>query len=339
MEPRPWWRLNETALMDKRISDLDLQISGTALGPMIQKLYQELQEKDLIFRPPCFLADEWFCPVGVPAIGIPFYLAHPRLRRLEKKIILEAEGSIKSDFMKLIRHEAGHAYSYAYNIHKKAKWRRLFGLSSKEYKDTYNPKPYSRAYVFHLENWYAQSHPDEDFAETFAIWLTPGKNWRRKYRSWKGALEKLEYVDQVMKSISGKPPVNNPRFHPNEYSGLKLKLKTYYQRKKKLYEEDFPDFYDNDLTALFTKSAEERSDVTASHYLRKHKEKIVHAVARWTREKRFTADQLLKNLIPRCRELNLYIRKGDNEIDFQVTAYIATLISNHLFTGKFKRTK
>ena len=25
----------------------------------------------------------------------------------------------------------------------------------------------------HLDPWYAQSHPDEDFAETFAVWLTP----------------------------------------------------------------------------------------------------------------------------------------------------------------------
>ncbi|HTL46830.1 MAG TPA: putative zinc-binding metallopeptidase [Verrucomicrobiae bacterium] len=334
-----WNNLRENALLEKKITELDLTISRTAIATLIQKLYRELQDKGLSFLPPCFLADEWFCPVGVPAIGIPFYLAHPRLRRLEKKMMLEAEGDSKTEFLKLIRHEAGHAYSYAYNLYKKSRWRELFGPASKEYPDTYRPRPHSRSYVIHLENWYAQSHPDEDFAETFAVWLTPNLNWKQRYRGWKGALEKLEYVDHLMKSIAGKTPVNKPRFHPRDYSGLNLKLKTFYKRKKKLFAEDYPDFYDKDLRTLFTDSPEHRGEKKAAAYLRENRGRIADVVSFWTKEKKYTVDNLLQSLIPRCQELNLYVKKGDTVSDSHIASYVTTLVTNHLFTGKFKRSK
>lgn len=338
MENRNWYRLSEKKLLELRIRDLGLHINGTGLAPLIQQLYTELQAKELEFRPPCFLADEWFCPVGVPAIGIPFFLAHARLRRLEKSIILECEGDTKKTFMQLIRHEAGHAYSYAFELYKKKKWQRLFGLASQEYPDTYRPRPYSRAFVSHLDNWYAQSHPDEDFAETFAVWLTPASGWRTKYRSWK-ALEKLEYVDSLMNSIKGKKPKRMPAFNPDDYSGLNIKLKTYYRDKKKLYEQDFPDFYDKDLLKMFVVKDSENSSVRADRYLQKNKSVIMTCVSRWTREKKYTVNQLMQDLIERCRELNLYVKEDDKHIDHHVVSYITTLVNCYLFTGKFKRTK
>jgi len=340
MEKKPWRSLKDSQLLEKRITEFGLEIEHTALEPLIRRLYGELNAKGLVFHPACFLADEWFVPVGIPAIGIPFYLSDPRLRRMERTTMLEVEGGTVSEFMKLIRHETAHAYSYAYGLYKKTRWRKLFGLSSQEYDtETYDPKPYSRSYVVHLENWYAQSHPDEDFAETFAVWLKPGFDWRKRYRNWKGALEKLSYVDSLMKSLEGRAPANTPPLKAKEVSGLAIKLSTYYKRKKKIYEEDYPDFYDRDLTRLFTSKPEERGDEKASRYLRRNYDSILKAVCFWTNEKRYTADQLMRNLIPRCNELNLYVRKGDNDTGFQVASYITTLISNHLFTGKFKRSK
>lgn len=338
MQIAPWHRLRDHALLEKKITDLGLSISHTALGPLIQRLYQELQDKGLNFRPPCFLADEWFCPVGVPAIGIPFYLAHPRLRRLERTMMLEAEGDSKTEFMKLMRHEAGHAYSYAFQLFRKKRWRELFGSASEEYPETYRPRPYSRSYVIHLENWYAQSHPDEDFAETFAVWLTPNLNWRRRFRGWK-ALEKLEYVDELMKGIQGKSALVTPHFDPKEFDGLNLKLKTFYRRKRKQFEDEQPDFYDRDLRTLFTEAAEERSEMSAARYLKARHNAIRDAVARWTPEKKYAVDQLMGRLIERCRTLNLFVRKGDTLTDFHAAAYVTTLVDNHLFTGKFKRSK
>lgn len=338
MDPLPWPRLKEEELLEKKISDLHLQIAGTAVAPLIQKLYEELQSKNLIYRPPCFLADEWFCPVGIPVIGIPFYLAHSRLRSLEQKMMLEVEGGAKSEFMRLIRHETGHAYSFAFKLYKKQPWRKYFGRASEEYPETYRPRPYSRSYVLHLENWYAQSHPDEDFAETFAVWLTPGLNWRQKYRGWK-ALEKLEYIDHVMKGLAGKKAPHQPSFKPAEWSGLNQKLKTYYQKKKKEYAESYPDLYDNDLKIIFTDQPEEKGPQKAFLYLREKHDILLNSVAYWTKEKKYTIDQLMSSLMDRTKELNLYTRHQAADLDMQITAYIASLVTNHLFTGKFKRSK
>lgn len=336
--PKPWYRLREDELMKQRIRDLPLSIAGSFATPMIQKLYLELAQRGLVYRPPCFWADEWFCPVGVPAIGIPFFLAHPRLRRLEQKMILEVEGGTRPAFMKLIRHETGHAYAYAYNLHKKQEWRRLFGYSSEPYEDTYHAKPYSRSYVIHLDNWYAQSHPDEDFAETFAVWLTPGMNWRKRYRGWK-AIEKLEYVDRVMKKIAGRSPQKRTRFNPSEYDGLGMKLSAYYQQKRRDYEDSYPDFYDADLKVLFTEKPEEKGDVKAAAYLKARHQRLVGVVSFWTKEKKYTIDQLMRDLTRRCRELNLSMRKGHKDTELEIASYITSLITTYLFTGKFKRTK
>ncbi len=324
--------------MEETISRLGLEIQGTALEPLIARLYADLASKGLAFEPPCFLADEWFCPVSVPAIGIPFYLAHSRLRRLEKKMILEVEGGSTTEFMKLMRHETGHAYSYAYGLYRKPAWRRLFGSAATEYPDTYHPRPYSRSYVIHLENWYAQSHPDEDFAETFAVWLTPGLSWHARYRGWK-ALEKLEFVDHLMKSLHGKPPSCLPPNDLRQFAGISIKLKTYFRRKMKLYEDTYPNFYDRDLKTLFTDRTEERSSVKAADYLRKSGDRLVRVVSFWTKEKRYTIDQLMQRLVRRAGELGLYVREGLQNTDVEASAFISTLVSTYLFTGKFKRSK
>ncbi len=252
MEAADWTSLSDAELLERRISKLGLQLEGAAIEPLIRQLYDELSAKGLVFHPPCHIGDEWFVPVGIPAIFVPFFLVHDRLRALEKTMMLEVEGGTKEWFMKLIRHEAAHAYSYAYYLPRKKKWQQLFGRTSREQTpDVYHPQPFSRSYVVHLDDWYAQSHPDEDFAETFAVWLTPEIDWRARYAGWK-ALEKLEYVDQLMRSLAGKPPLHMPEYRAADYDCLNLKLKTYYARKRKLYEDTYPDFYDADLRQLFS---------------------------------------------------------------------------------------
>src|SRR4029077_8212899 len=178
MEVADWTSLSDQELLERRISTLGLRLEGTALEPLIQQLYAELTAHGLAFHPPCHIGDEWFVPVGVPAIFVPFFLAHDRLRALERSMMLEVEGETPEWFMKLMRHEAGHAYMYAYRLTRKKKWQLLFGeTSNEETPSFYRPRPFSRSYVMHLDDWYAQAHPDEDFAETFAIWLTPDFDW------------------------------------------------------------------------------------------------------------------------------------------------------------------
>jgi hypothetical protein len=237
-----------------------------------------------------------------------------------------------------MRHEAGHAYSFAYRLQHKKKWQQHFGLASTEASDTYRPRPYSRSYVIHLDDWYAQSHPDEDWAETFAVWLTPDLDWRKRYTEWK-ALQKLEYTDQLMRSLAGKPPVHNPPYRVTEYHFLNLKLKTYYARKRKAYADSFPDFYDNDLRKLFAVPPGTEGALKASAWLRRRRRQIINAVSRWSNEHKFRIDQLLKRIIDRCDELGLCVQAPDTNLDLQVATYITALTMNYLFTGRFKRTK
>lgn len=339
MEAAEWVNLSDEELLEKRISQLGLRLEGTELQPLVAQLHAELSGKGLAFHPPCHVGDEWFVPVGVPAIFIPFFLFHDRLRKLERKLILEVEGETPEWFMRLIRHEAAHAYFYAYQLQRKKKWREIFGqTSSEETPQFYRPRPYSRSFVVHLDDWYAQSHPDEDFAETFAVWLTPGFDWRERYKGWK-ALQKLEYLDELMRSLAGKPPVHQPAYRVAEYDCLNIKLKTHYARKRKLYEDSYPDFYDKDLRQLFAAGPEVPGRWKASAFLRAHRRHLMDSVCQWTNEKKYRVNKLLARLIERCDQLDLHARTGDPQQNLQVSSYVTTLVMNYLFTGKFKRTK
>ena len=132
MEVLDWVSLGDEELLERRISTLGLKLEGTALEPLIKQLYDELSAKGLVFHPPCYVGDEWFVPIGIPAIFIPFFLVHNRLRGLERSMMLEVEGETPDWFMKLMRHEAAHAYSYAYELQRKKKWQQTFGKTTDE---------------------------------------------------------------------------------------------------------------------------------------------------------------------------------------------------------------
>ncbi len=204
--PRPknseyvWVSWSRQKLLDTRICDLDLRIEDSELEARIRQLRKELRNQGFVFRPHFWLSEEWYSPDGVPGVGIPFFLAHPRLKSLENERMLEVEGGTRDWCMKLLRHETGHAVVNAYQLHRRRSWQQHFGKSSVKYPDSYLPRPYSKRFVIHLDNWYAQSHPDEDWAETFAVWLTPRFDWRARYRGWP-ALKKLEYIDTLMNEI------------------------------------------------------------------------------------------------------------------------------------------
>ena len=179
-----WEKLSDEQLLKQRLSSLRVKVEGTWLEDCLSTLNEELQAKGIRLRPHAWISSEWFSPADVPGIAIPFYLAHPRLMKLEKKMMLDVEGGTWSECMAILRHEAGHAVQHAWQPQRRRRWQQLFGLSSKRYPRHYRPNPASRRFVQHLRLWYAQSHPDEDFAETFAVWLRPRSNWRTRYAGW-----------------------------------------------------------------------------------------------------------------------------------------------------------
>jgi hypothetical protein len=335
--PEPdWANYSDEQLLEMRICDLKLQIPDTELESRIQAFYQELRERQITFYPLCYLGDEWFCPEGATTIAIPFYLAHPRLKKLEEKMMMEVEGGDEAWCMRLLRHEMGHVMNHAYHLDRNRDWQKAFGSTSVEYSVSYRARPYSKSFVRHLDHWYAQSHPEEDFAETFAIWLTPGLDWRKQYRGWK-ALEKLEYVDQLLQNLAGQPPLIISRKKLSEASRLRSRLKVYYSRRRRLYAQDFPDFFDSDLRRLFADSSISTSTERAATFLRMFRKPILEAVSLWTGEPKFTVNRLLRALIQRCRELDLRLRKEAHLSSLEITAYLAALSSHYRITGVFKK--
>ena len=332
-----WRLLEDEALLEQRICTLGLRLEGTPLAGCVGQLREEIAARGLVFQPPVHVGDEWFCPEDIGAIFVPFYLCDERLRRLERKLILEVEGGAREECMRLLRHEAGHAFSYAYRLQRRRKWQQHFGLASQEYPETYRPRQHSRSFVIHLDDWYAQAHPDEDWAETFAVWLAPGEEWREQYRGWP-ALRKLEYVDELMRSLEGKPPVAPPRLRVGEYNGLNKKLKTYYTRKRREFAESFPDFYDRDLRKLFPE-ASANGRVAAAAFLRQNRRKIVNHVCHWTQEPKYRVNELLGDLTERAGELGLAADPADSELPLSLSSFITALVMNHRFTGRFKHAR
>lgn len=325
--------MSDEELLRMRICDLRLKIAGTELESRIAKFNAELAAKGITIQPICYLGDEWFCPEGSVTIALPFYLAHPRLKKLEEKMMMEVEGGTEAWCMRLLRHEMGHVLNHAYLLAKDRRWQKLFGSTSLEYSESYRARPYSRRFVRHLDDYYAQSHPEEDFAETVAIWLTPALDWRRQYRGWK-ALEKLEYVDGIMQNLAGKPPRVFSRIRISEASRMRSTLEAHYKRRRRTYAQDFPDFFDADLKKLFVDAATAPDAERAAIFLRRSHKLILNAVSTWTGEPKFTINRLLRELTDRCAELDLRLKGESARVE--VAAYLATLASHYRLTGRFK---
>lgn len=327
-----WADLSDEHILDLRFGDLGLKIPGSPIAPFIRQLSHELKQRGLVFRPHCWLSDDWFSPDGIPGIALPFYMAHPRLQHLELNQMLEVEGGTAEWCMRILRHETGHAIENAYRLRRLRRRQELFGKSSKAYPDWYTPQPYSKRYVVHLDMWYAQSHPDEDFAETFAVWLDPDSNWKLRYAEWP-AFRKLQYVDELMQSLVGKPPpvINTQRVDP--IGSLKKTLRQHYHEKRDRYGLDYPDFYERDLRRLFSDHPDYSQNPRADQYLSKIRKDVRRKVTYWTGEYQYTIDQLLKEMIAYCRKhkLKLMGTEEQTKLDFMVLLTVQTM--NYLHDG------
>jgi hypothetical protein len=317
------------------MKDLKVTLEGSGLLQRIERVQGELKARGLRFRPHVWLSDEWFTPDGVPGIAVPFYLAHPRLARLEQAQCLEVEGGTEEWCLRILRHEVGHAIENAFRLRQRPKREKLFGRSSVEYPKYYLPKPYSRSYVVHLDAWYAQSHPDEDFAETFAVWLDPASNWRVHYAGWP-ALRKLEYVDRLMGELAGRTPLVTSRRVVSPLSRLPQTLRAHYRRKRRFYGLDRPRFYDEDLLRLFAAAPAGKGWPSAAGFLQRIRPDVRRKVARWTGEYQYTIDQVFKDMIRRSRELRLRLHRPEEETKLEFTILLTLQTMNYLGSGRHR---
>ena len=304
---RPWVRLSDEALLGLRFCDLELSVERSPLARHVRRLYADLARRGLRVRPHVWLSEEWFSPDGVPGIAMPFYLAHPRLEQLERRIMGEAEGGNSRLLMRILRHEAGHALDNAYRLRRRRRWREVFGPASRPYPARYRARAGSRRYVHHLGEWYAQAHPTEDFAETFAVWLTPKSGWRKSYAGWP-ALHKLRAVEELIASVrERRPPVHSrARIEPLEHN--RRTLAEHYRRKLARNRLIRRGLADELLQRAFSRDPPRKRALRATTLLRTNARSLTAAVVRALGIERYSVEQVLRMLIDRADRLGLYVR-------------------------------
>jgi hypothetical protein len=335
------WETERFALLTTRVCDLDLKFEDTMLSRCINKLYEELAFKKIQFRPRYYFTcegDEWGCPDRVPIIGIPFHLADNRLTRIEKEMGYTSYD--KADLIRLLRHETGHAFNYAYQLYSTPEWKEVFGDFHKTYPVNFKFKfnPYSRNYVRSQGDprYYAQAHPDEDFAETFAVWLTPRSNWRVAYRNWP-AVKKLEYIDSVIPTLRFKKPqvVEGPLDSP--YTAKTYTLIDYYGENLDDFKDNALGIYDEDLRWIFpVLSNGGNKHLPAKDLIRKNRRFLIATIASWTGAREKVVAPIVSKFFQRCRDLSLSLPAEDEKYRLaSLTALGTTVVMNYLHTGRF----
>jgi putative zinc-binding metallo-peptidase len=321
-------------ILGRRIDQLGLKLEGSPVERFVLQLQEELRRKGLRrFQAVCYLSDEWGCPDREPIIGIPFYLADPKLAILEKEMN-DLEDA--REIMMYLRHEAGHAFNYAYRLYATPEWRKIFGPFNRRYREHYRPLPFSRRYVRHIEGWYAQKHPDEDFAETFAVWLTPGSNWRKRFRGWP-AMEKLRYIHRITREAADREPIVGHGKTDITVAEMKVTVEEFYRKAARQNRPAVEVAMEGDLVDIFPRISRRKNGLRpAAEVVQAHREALTDKIAYWTGVRRPIVRALVEAVIRHCGEQKLQADPA-REASYlvELTAYGTTLAMNYLTRGRF----
>jgi len=330
------WETIRFELLNTRICDMRLAIEDSPLEPYVQRLNRELELKGFKFQPLTYLTDSWGCPDLVPAIGIPFYLADKHLARIEEEQTGEVEKG--NAIMMLLRHEAGHALNYAYRLYARQDWLDMFGPFEKPYRDHYQPKPFSKHFVRHIDHHrngrtYAQKHPDEDFAETFAVWLTPRSSWRDKYRNWP-ALRKLRYVERLMRAVRATTPKVSKGILCTPVEEMDALLAEHYGQLAERYRKEAQGYVDDKLKEVFP-PVRSRDISYACDLLRKKGPELLRRVNRWSGLEAEEVLAILNKLEDRAMVLGLQFAKSQQHAKLlDILALLSALALDFAYTGR-----
>jgi hypothetical protein len=304
---RRWASLSDEHLLQLRFCDLPLRGVGRRVTRAMAQLRRELRARGIAFEPHVWLAEEWFSPDGVPGFAVPFFLAHPRLAQLERNMSGQVEGIRANWLMRILRHEAGHALDNAYRLRRRRDWREIFGPASLPYPQRYRARPGSRRYVHHLGDWYAQAHPTEDFAETFAVWLQPRSGWRRSYADWP-ALNKLQLVERLMHEAGSRAPAVRRRELVEPLSSNTRTLAEHYRRRAAQRIHHRRGLADELLQRVFTPVRQRANTATAAAMLNANKSLLARRIMQDCGVDKYTAYQMLRMVIARARRARVYQR-------------------------------
>lgn len=333
---------HESNLWSTPIRDLGLTIEGTRLEPILAEFEAERLAAGLSrLRPRFYLSTEWGVPFETVAIAIPFYLARPDLTALHAERVGHVEGFDRADILRYLRHELGHVVNYAYRLYDGEEWVKQFGSITQPYGEEYRPEPFSRRYVRHLPGWYAQKHPDEDWSETFAVWMTPGFDWRAEYGAWPVAMAKLSYCDRVMQALRDRDPVVTSAELDEDVGEIEYSLGHYY-RDDPGGAGDPPPGLDGALRAIFEDlgGAEGMSLdeplAAAAPLIRRLEPELMANVFRWTGHFPERTRVLLRYLAERAAQLQQgYAATRETTAIVALTTLVTGLAMNYVQRGSY----
>jgi hypothetical protein len=330
-------------LLQSRVCDLTLKGEDT-LFECLTQVTGELRARRITFIPSYYLGDEDFWTADrATSVNVPWYLANTLLWQLVNDHLFEYS---RDEVLMYLRHETGHAINYAFELWKRKDWTQTFGEFRRPYRDVYSCNPWSRDYVRYLhragEYHYAQKHPDEDFAETFAVWLDPASRWRRRYKTWQVALAKLEYVDRIIDvegTCRGTPP--NERLGKRvPYETLKETVADYLDIAHAVD----PDLveYRRDLLEIFPRrSARARgrqSAVSAARFIQQHQRMLIDKIGGWIgNSDRRVIGRFLRQLQALCTYEHLVVpeaQRNDKLVDLTIVATWHVLDGIHRLSGQ-----
>jgi hypothetical protein len=344
---QPPLSFRENPLYRRPIRDLLLQIEGTRLESVIREFEQELTTAGICaLKPRYHLSTDWGVAFGSITIGIPFYLAKPELTALHGEEVGHIEGFDRRDLLRYLRHEMGHVVNYAYQLFEREDWIKLFGSITQPYEEDYRPQPFSLNFVWHLPGWYAQKHPDEDWAETFAVWMTPGSRWRDEYRGTPGALAKLNYCDERMRELGNVPPIVAVHELDEDVGELSYSLANYYER---LTQTDAGNLagLDGALRAIFLDpdewdpqgvdaAGDPAAKARAADLIRRVEQALLAEVYRWTGHFPERTKLITRQLISQAAALDQwYVVAREAEIVVGLTTYVCSLAMNFVHHGSY----
>jgi hypothetical protein len=329
------------------INKLGLAIKGTLIDEAISRVREDMVRVGITQLSPYFyLSNAYGCVAGTTNIAVGFYDCNEYLRQLNKEIRNWLYDP--ADILQIMRHEVGHAFCYAYKLYRTKEFRHLFKVKG-HFFNTYRehlgsrPNAWSADFVNPAGDYYAQKHPDEDFAETFSVWLTPEMDWQGQFRSKPGALKKLSYVERIVADFGRQDtllnnsgsntldmPVEQLSMTVAQFWGAKTAQMITYRRRATGY-------VDADLRELFQGPPRNlpphrfrREYRRAGRFLRSYKRLLINRVSYWVGADDFVVSDLIDKLAVRARATERFVKVADFEKKLiEVTAYLTTLCRNY----------
>ena len=325
-------------LLHTPIHRLGLRLEGSVLDPLVHNLHGELAANRIHLRPVFYLSDEYGTLEGTSNVGLGFWDADERLR--QTRLALTGESHSESDLKWLVRHEAGHAFCYSHRLYRLPRFRNVFNVRGHFFRtypahDRYRVNPWSRDFVNPDGAHYAQKHPDDDFAETFATWLDPRSSWKRVYAYKPGALRKLTYVGELVAEYGRRRPAikNNPENLHLPVESLRTTVGRFFGVKAAELRRRAPGYIDPDLKKVFDGRPRRSSAaglVAAPALLRQERRKLRRSVLEWVDIAPSVVDVLLDKVSSRSRALDLVVRRSaTTETVASLTSFLTALAGRY----------